>query len=121
MYRLRILIMQKNWTEFYDFTSIKTGEIISAKIYIMKAASIYYFGFEESKKESIIYDCLEQLCQDMTLKYKSRPDNYFFFFWDPKYKNRGVEQIELEWEGPILSKSMDIHKFCEYSRNPFFF
>lgn len=111
--------MEKNWTEFYGFTSKKTGEDMSVKVYVMKVSSVYYFGFEETKLGRPIYGSIEQVCQDMAIKYKTRPENYFFFYWHPTYKNRGVEQIELKWEGPIPSSPLTINKFCEYSKNPF--
>ncbi len=120
--------MEKTWTENFTFTSLKSKKTLTFKVYVIKAASVYYFGFEEPEKywfedsaqeTKPVYDSIEQICQDITIKYKTRPYNYFFFYWHKLHKNRGVEQIEFAWEGPFPTRLLSTNKFCDYSKNPF--
>ena len=104
----------------YDFVSTIDGTKSACHVYLLKAASVHYFGFEEIGGGKNVTDCIEQISQDMVIKYKCSEYNTFFFKWFPRYQNRGIEQIEFIWDGPFPVSVSKIRKFCEYKNNPFF-
>ena len=111
--------MESEWKEKYESLSLHNGDDIECEVYVMKAASVYYIGFEDTGKGDVTIN-IGQMVQDMTIKYKTTKDNYFFFKWYPRYPNRGVEQIEFMWEGPFPNTVTKTSKFCDYKNNPFF-
>lgn len=111
--------MPKAIKEVYTFKGIPPDKSLDINIYVDKADAVYYIGIEDTPQSPKNIDFyILFITSIMMNKYDIKPENIFVFQWFNKYKNRGIEIIEFEWDGEIPGNP-SFKKFCEYKDNPF--